>query len=339
MSILDVFNTNPFGVVSLTEALNLLPFAPSRIGQMGLFKRKGQTQPTLLLEELAGIISLLPFAPRGAPGAYGKKAKRTMRTLSIPHIPHNDTLLATDVEGVRAFGSESTLETVSGLVNDRLAQMRQNHEVTLEHQRAGAIQGIVRDADATVLYNLFEEFGVGARSTVDFVFGTSTTSQRLKTLAVKRLVEDGLGAGTYDHIHALCGKTFFETFINHADVELAYARYQNGSMLRNDPRAGFEFAGIVYEEYRGKALLDGGTTTTEFLPAAEAQFFPVGVTGLFQTFDAPADFIETVNTVGRPVYAKQERMEFDRGIKLHTQSNPLCICTRPNCLVKGFSST
>ena len=44
--------------------------------------------------------------------------------------------------------------------------------------------------------------------------------------------------------------------------------------------------------------------------------------------------METVNTVGKAVYAKQRVMDFDVGVELHTQSNPFIICTRPATLIK-----
>ena len=49
---------------------------------------------------------------------------------------------------------------------------------------------------------------------------------------------------------------------------------------------------------------------------------------------SPADFNETVNTLGQPVYAKQEPRKFERGTDLHTQNNPLPMCHRPGVLVK-----
>lgn len=49
---------------------------------------------------------------------------------------------------------------------------------------------------------------------------------------------------------------------------------------------------------------------------------------------APADFNETVNTLGQPLYAKQDSRKFERGTDLHTQSNPLPMCHRPGVLVK-----
>jgi len=86
--------------------------------------------------------------------------------------------------------------------------------------------------------------------------------------------------------------------------------------------------GIFFENYRGKI------GSTNFISDTEAQIFPVGAPSLFQTINAPADYIETVNTVGLPFYAKQERMAFDRGISINTQSNPLNVCTRPRTLIK-----
>ena len=101
-----------------------------------------------------------------------------------------------------------------------------------------------------------------------------------------------------------------------------------GDFLRADMRKGFPFGGIYFENYRGKIA------STSFIDDDEGRIFPVGVPGLFQTINAPADYIETVNTIGLPFYAKQERMDFDKGINIETQSNPLCICTQPRTLIK-----
>jgi hypothetical protein len=62
--------------------------------------------------------------------------------------------------------------------------------------------------------------------------------------------------------------------------------------------------------------------------------FPMGTVDTFSTYFAPADFNETVNTLGQALYAKQEPRKFDRGTDLHTQSNPLPMCHRPGVLVK-----
>jgi hypothetical protein len=79
-----------------------------------------------------------------------------------------------------------------------------------------------------------------------------------------------------------------------------------------------------------------GSARWTFTDASKAYFFPVGVPGLFRQYNAPADFVETANTVGLPRYAKQAvDQQFARWVMLHVQSNPLPICTRPRVLIKA----
>src|SRR5690606_3728733 len=91
------------------------------------------------------------------------------RTLTIPHYQVDDAVYADEVQGVRAFGSESQVQTVQGMVNSRLAQHVQwRLDPTLEYQRVGALKGIILNGDGSTLYNLFTEFGVSQISEVDF---------------------------------------------------------------------------------------------------------------------------------------------------------------------------
>ena len=92
--------------------------------------------------------------------------------------------------------------------------------------------------------------------------------------------------------------------------------------------------------HRGFLALDrapgSALGTVDFTDARKAYFFPVGVPGLFRQYNAPADFVETANTIGLPRYAKQAAdQQFARWVMLHVQSNPLPICTRPRVLIKG----
>jgi hypothetical protein len=58
-----------------------------------------------------------------------------MRTFSIPHIPHDDVVLPEEIQGIRAFGSESELQTIASVLTDHLQTMRNKHAITLEHLR------------------------------------------------------------------------------------------------------------------------------------------------------------------------------------------------------------
>lgn len=269
------------------------------------------------------------------PMTANRTNKRKARSFVVPHVAIEDTILADEVQNLRAFGSDSNLEGIQQVVQFRLEEMSGKLDATLEHLRVGAIKGQILDADGvSVLYNLFDEFNVTQISEIDFDLDNANPAAgavKKKCHTIKRKIEDELGAQPYDHIHAICGSNFFDDLISHPEVEKAYDRYMDGLFLRQgQARGSFEYAGIVFEEYRGKV------GTVDFTDADKVHFFPVGVPGLFRQYNAPADFVETVNTIGLPRYAKQAiDDEFGRWVKLHTQSNPLPICTRPRTLIKA----
>lgn len=327
----DAFNSNIFGLVSLTRSINELPRTPTRIGDMGIFREEGVTTTTVVVEENNGQIALVPETRRGAPGTVVKPEKRTARSISVGHIAVDDHIDADDVLGVRAFGSESQEQVLATLVNNRLQKMRSYIDVTREYRRARALHGQILDADgSTVLVNLFTEFGV-SETTVDFAFGTATTDVRGRCMVVKRAIEDAIGnTAMIRNIHGICGATWFDALTSHDTVQEAYANWSTNEMLRSDLRAGFPFAGINFEEYR--YTVSGNA----FVAADECRFFAEA--DIYAEYFAPADYTETVNTVGLPVYAKSELTKFNKGVDMEAQSNPLPLCFMPASLVKGTQS-
>jgi hypothetical protein len=327
--LLNVFTGDAYNLVSLTTSINTLPIQPSMLGQMKLFNSEGITTTTAVIERRNGRLTLIPAATRGTmPESGGITPRGNVRSLMVPHLPKNDVILADSVQNLRAFGSNDASEAVASVVNNKLTALKQDHDVTAEYHRAGALQGIVRDADgSTVLYNLFTEFGVTEQS---YAFATATAgSCRTQCMALKRYMEQKLGGFTMTGITALCSPGWFDAFVGSVDVAAAYALWQDGQFARDDNRKGFTIWGITFIEYN--AVLG----STAFIPANTARFFPEGVTNLFKRYNAPATFMETVNTTGLEYYAKQQPLPFDTGIELHTQSNPLHICTMPEVLVKG----
>lgn len=326
------FQDNAFSMSELTKAINILPNMYGKMEQLNLFPSKSVRQRNIAIEEKNGVLNLLPTQIPGAPGTVGMRGKRKLRTFSIPHIPHDDVVLPEEVQGIRAFGSENELQSIASVLTDHLQSMRNKHAITLEHLRMGALKGVILDADGSELLNLYDAFGIEPK-TVNFALTTANTDVKKKCLDVIRYVEDNLRGEYMTGIHALVSPEFFDALTGHTKVKEAYERWEEGAALRNDMRSGFTFAGITFEEYRGQAT-DPDGNVRKFIASGEAHCFPVGTIDTFATYFAPADFNETVNTLGKPIYAKQEPRRFDRGTDLHTQSNPLPMCHRPGVLVK-----
>ena len=334
---LNPFTADAFNMVSLTKAINILPNNYGRIREMGLFTGRGVRTRSIIVEEMNGVLNLLPTLPPGSPGTVGSHAKRTVRSFTIPHIPHDDSILPEAYQGIRTFGQENELVAVSQIVNDRLQVMRNKHAITLEHLRMGALKGTILDADASTIYNLYTEFGI-TQKTIDFVLGTDATLVPKLCRDVTRHIEDNLKGEVMSGVRCLVDSSFFDKLIAHPEVEKAYINYaMAATILGTDIRKGFTFQGITFEEYRGTAT-DAAGTARKFITADYGIAFPEGTMNTFETLYAPADFMETANTMGMELYAKQEPRKFERGIDLHTQSNPLPMCYRPGVLVTVHTS-
>lgn len=334
MAFPDVFNGDAFSANEMTAAMNIVPNTYGRLQQMNLFPAVGVRTTTAMLEYKDGVLNVLPTVPRGGPPTEGAVGKRRAIPVDIPHIPHADSVKASDVQNVRAFGTENQLMAFQELVNDKLMTMRAKHDITLEYLRWGALSGIILDADGSTLLNLFTFLGV-TPEVQDFALDSSSTLVRTKILALKRYYEVTVQGVMYDHIHVMCSDTFFDALITHDDFKLAWERAQAGQSFRDDLRNGFLWAGVFFENFSGLSA-DIAGTPIPFITADTALAFPVGggAASLYSTYFAPAQFIEAVNTPGLPVYAKQKVEDFETGVRIYTESNPLPICRRPEVLVQ-----
>lgn len=328
----NLFANPAFSMANLTAAINLVPNRYGRLEDLNLFPAKPTRFRQIIIEERNGVLNLLPTMPPGSPGTVGTRGKRKVRSFVIPHIPHDDVVLPEEVQGIRAFGSETELETLAGVLARHLETMRNKHAITLEHLRMGALKGEILDADGSTIYNLYDEFGIDATN-MSLGLADVKTNVRNKCVKVLGEMEKALQGEFMTGVRCLCSPSFFEALTSHANVVESYSRFQEGAWLREDVRTGFTYGGITFEEYRGQASSADGTVR-KFIADGEAHCFPVGTVDTFGTYFAPADFNETVNTLGQPVYAKQAPRQFDRGTDLHTQSNPLPMCHRPGVLIK-----
>lgn len=334
---LDIFRDDAFGVVPLTDAINKVRFVPGRIGQLNLFQETGVATTSVALEDRDGVLTLVAPTPRGGPGTTIDKSKRNLRALSIPHFEINDAVMAEEVQGVRAWGSESATETVMTKVMERMQTHSQSHEATHEYARIGAIKGTVTYADGSTL-DLFDAFDVSQLGEVDFDLDNASPAAgalRKKCASVIRSLAGVLEGIPFSGAHALCGDAFFDDLIAHPEVRATYEGWSAAAELRQGYVQGglsygaFPFGGLMWENYRGQV---GGTP---FIDTNKCHIFPLGVPGLFRSYYAPADYIETVNTLGRRFYVKQYEMPNGKGIHLDSQMNALDICTRPNVLLQG----
>lgn len=337
---LDIFNDSAFSVLRMTTAMREVAYVPSRIGALGLFQTEAIDSLDVAIEKAdAEALILVPSSPRGGPGETRDMAKRSMRKLTVPHFQRNDAIYADEVQQVRSFGEEQARETLVGKIARKAAVHSQDFALTEEYHRLNVIKtGNLLDADGSVLYNYSTEFDETMPTEIDFDLDNATPAPgalRKQCAAVDRAIANTLGGLPYTGIHAFCGDAFFDDLIAHEEVRDTYKGYSEAATLRDayvDGRGGsswgvFRFGGITWENYRG-----GGSISVD---TNKCHIFPTGVPEFFKTIYAPADYIETVNRRGQRLYAKQYRMQNDKGVNLEFQMNALHYCTRPRALLRG----
>ena len=341
MAMTNPFTATGFDMAAMTAAINKLPNLYNRV--TGMFPEQPINTTTVMVEQSNGSLNIVRSRERGAPADKVTADKRALRSLVIPHIPVSDVVLPHEIQNVREFGSETSMESQAGVVARKLQKMKNIIDQTREYLAVGALKGIILDADGSTLYNLFTEFGITAASNPgdigkylvhDFVLDNNSTVVKTKCLNVKRHIEKNLRGERMTGVRGLCGSTFYDAFTTHPMVERAFEAYMAlNQSLAEDYRQGFKFGGIVWEEYNA-SWTDKDGNTRAAIADNKAICFPEGTGNTFETVVAPGNFMEAVNTMGVPYYARQQDKPLGQGMDLWAEANVLPICKRPEVLVE-----
>lgn len=343
MATMDIFENDAFRARELGAAINLVPNQWGRIGELGLFMPKPLRVPAFQLESKEGKLVLVQSSARGTPLPPASTGRRKMRNFNTSRFGQIARIIADDIAGIRAFGSETELAQVMDEVNDRQLEIRQNMDITREYLRAGAIAGVIKDADGTTLWNLFTEFGI-TQKVVDFDLGSAAgalaSAQEVKTHIKKNLRGD-MATG----VRALCSEGFWDKLMANAEFKEAWKYYTStvAPLREGVGDEGIYWQGITWELYVGEGEVpqeDGTSVTQSFIAAGDCRFIPEGTRNTFHQFNAPADYTDTVGTPGVDFYsAILPDVQSHRFVDVEGQMNTVPICVQPAVLVRGHSTT
>jgi hypothetical protein len=204
------------------------------------------------------------------------------------------------------------------------------------------VKGIVTTAADRVTgaplqqYDLFQAFHVtpqplltwpiiGAGNSGDASFWQGQLTGLVNELG--RAMANAITGGMYQRIHGIAGKTFFDAFAIHPERRAPFL-YLDAAEALSMGRLGSTsiFQGVTIEEYRGQV------GAIKFVEDDKCYFFPVGAPDVFIEPYAPADYMETVNTIALPRYSKMRELDFDKGVEIEAQMNVLPMCAQPRTL-------
>jgi hypothetical protein len=259
MVMMNVFQQDAFRAIQLTQSVEKVPYIPNGLDAMKIFTDTPVRTEAMAVEQRQGVLSIVPFSPRGSAGGQRTTEKRTMRYFEIPRIREEDTIYAREIAGIRAFGTESELMQVQAEVSRRLigpTGLRSLLNFTQEFHKLAAVQGKLLDADGSVKFDWFAEFGITPPPQVvfDLAAGTLGSIRPLCGQLARNMARKAQGAFTNStSVVALCGDAFFDKLVTHPDVEKTYANWQAAQALREGTafKSDFVFGDITWVNYRG----------------------------------------------------------------------------------------
>ena len=147
----------------MVEAINIAPGVPTRLSTMGLFGMgRGTLSPDIAIKVNKKGHMLISTAARGSDPEYNNTDPKELKLVRARHLPQKDAIMADEL--IAAYNSDS-LETS---VNDKLQDMRVNHDLTHEWHMLNAVRGKVIDANGTsVVYDWYKIFDL-TRKVFDF---------------------------------------------------------------------------------------------------------------------------------------------------------------------------
>ena len=344
---LDFIRDPRYGIGPMSEAIINMPNEWGFLRNLGLFQTKGIAETTVKIDIKNKLLNIIPTSPRGAPGLRDSADSRSMKIFPTFRHALTGSLLADEFQNVRKFGGDGEHEVFEERLMEKLDDLAQKHRQTAEYLRWGALRGNVYDADGvSVLYNVYTEMGE-PQTSVDFNLGAvsgdpiqAAVDPIMDNIQLNALGEPVAG------ILVICSPGFWTKMMKNADFRTAYTYYANTPQqpnpLRENLRDGFWHKGLWWVRHLGQAsyiAADGTKTTINFVPSNEAIIVPLGTRDVFRSYYGPADYMETVNTIGQEMYAKPKVMDYDRGVEIETQCQSLHLTMKPRLVMRGFTST
>jgi len=332
---IDVFKQNAFSAISLTTAIQGLETVPGFLGGLGLFTPTPVRTKDVMIEKRGQTLNVIQTSERGTPKPRRDRDRRNVRNFQTVRIAESDKLLADELQGIRAFGSETELEAVQTEIMRRMGILDNDLIATRERHMLSAINGILLDADNSEIYDYYDEFGVVQGSEIDFNWAAKTGVKSFVAQNVTRPIIRALGGRATPgmEIIALCGDEFFDALQENAEYRATYLQTEAArSLLQSNVFDEVRAWGVRWINYRGT---DDNSTVS--VATDKCKIFPRGVPNVFQAVYSPAEGFDFVNTLGLEKYGMivPDPTVENAFVDMWVASYSLYICTTPEALLQG----
>ncbi|WP_107341092.1 major capsid protein [Agrobacterium pusense] len=339
-TVLDYLKAPEFADDKLTESINIPPYQTGRPAQLGIFSDEPIATTYVKIGYSSEEITIIPSRERGGESNLNMRGDRQGVMIEIPHFPLDDKITPSDLQNLLAWGDDRVFETLGGVYNRKLTSIRSKHDATHAHLDWGALNGLVIDAEGKLLLDLYDKFDI-AQTVISFDLDIDTTDVSAKNRLAKAAVRKALRGTASTGMIALAGPEFFDRYVGHKWVRESLQNYPTAAVnpARDEVQDTFTFAGLrlerVDEEFNYRRP-DGTFLARPAVADDEAILIPLG-TPHFKRYIAPPDTISDANRAPRPtdkIFISTEDLKHGKGQEIHSESNVMPICTRPDLMVK-----
>lgn len=337
---IDYLTDPDFADDRLTEVINVPAYTTGRPAQLGIFSDEPIRTTNVRLGLDADELFVIPARERGGESNLNTRSDKAGVNFTIPHFPLDDAITPSDIQNLVAWGSEYVYETVQDVYIKRMESMRGKHDLTHSFLDWGALNEIVVDVTGRQIADIYDEFDI-SETVVEFDLDTATTDIAELNRVVKARIRKEMRGAIATGIRCLAGPEFFDRYIKHPFVKEQLAAYsgQTPNPSRDDVEDVFTFGGLtlerIDEDYQYRDA-DGSIIVKRAIPDDEAIVLPLG-TPFFKRYIAPPDTLSGANRTPDPtqkVFVSTKVMDHDKGVGIHTESNVLPLCTRPQLMVR-----
>ena len=335
-------------VTDWTDDIVNLPTLSGVVNGMNLFKERGTAATSITFTRDNRDYTLLPANDRRLRDqSAGKKRTYDTFALALPYFNHKDTLTTEDVLEYREWNDPNNQMSVARAQAAAVEDMRIRGDQSKEYMKLSALKGVTVDPSGNTLADMFTEFGE-SQDSVDFLLGTAGTDVTAKIHAVIRACDANNRSGLSINMPVvLCGNTFFDKLVSHADVEAAYLQYLNAGTQRlrdnlfdfttSGAIPSFEHRGMIFINYAPSFALPDGTTGTP-IGASDGYVIHSQARDLYRGYNGPPNKFSKIGQPGAPMYLYEWMQDRDNGLDFELEMAPLYFMTNPLMSVKVTTS-
>lgn len=333
MAGIDIFNNNAFSTFEMMPALERVSTQPDELGRMGLYVPNPVRTEHVAVERRDKGLTIIQTSPRGAPPEQDTDTKRNIRNLSTSRICKAATIKASELQFLREMGEEQAIIAAQAEILRRLSGpmgLIAQIEATWENMRLGALQGVLKDADGTVLYNYATEFSITQPAAVPLALASADAGalrENVEKNILRKLKRAAKGL-RYTGVMGLCDEVFWDALMKNPEVYNTYLGQAEASELRNGTlEKEFRFAGVTWKEYMGSD--EDGVVR---LPNGACTFVPSGPSGMYEVAWSPGETFADIGALGVPMYIMiVPDRDRNMSVELEVYSYPLFLNRRPDC--------